>query len=53
MNLLKNGSRFGVDYFDRLVEIIRDIITSERRFYEEITDIYATSYDNKHIVGLH
>ena len=47
VNLLKNGSRFGIDYFDRLVEIIRDIRASERRFYEKITDIYATAYDYK------
>lgn len=43
--LLKNGSRFGEDYFDELLEQIREIRASERRFYEKITDIYATAYD--------
>ena len=36
---------FGQDYFDELLERIRDIRTSERRFYQKITDIYATSVD--------
>jgi hypothetical protein len=44
-DLLKNGSRFGKDYFDRLLEEIKEIIASERRFYQKVTDIYATSYD--------
>lgn len=44
--LLKNGTRFGKDYFDELLERIREIRVSERRFYEKITDIYAQcSYD--------
>jgi len=43
--LLKNGSRFGKDYFDELLERIRKIRTSERRFNQKITDIYTTSYD--------
>ena len=44
--LLKNGTRFGKDYFDELLENIRDIRTSERRFYQKITDIFAEcSYD--------
>ena len=43
--LLKNGSRFGKDYFDQLLEKIKEIRTSERRFYEKITDLFATSYD--------
>ena len=43
--LLKSGSRFGRDYFDQLLERIRDIRSSERRFNQKITDIYATSYD--------
>lgn len=43
--LLKNGSRFGKDYFTDLIERIREIRVSERRFYEKITDLYATSYD--------
>jgi len=43
--LLKNGTRFGKDYFDELLERIREIRTSERRFNQKITDIYTTSYD--------
>jgi len=39
--LLKNGTRFGKDYFDELLEKIRDIKSSERRFYQKITDIFA------------
>ncbi len=37
---LKQGSRFGKDYFDELLERIRSIRASERRFYLKITDIY-------------
>lgn len=43
--MLKNGSRFGVDYFTQLLERVRDIRSSERRFNQKITDIYATSFD--------
>lgn len=43
---LKNGgSILTVEYFDRLLEQIREIRLSERRFYQKITDIYATSLD--------
>ena len=42
---LKNGSHFGKDYFDELLERIRDIRASERRFYQKITDIYSTASD--------
>ena len=43
---LKNPNNpFGQDYFERLEEKIRDIRSSERRFYQKITDIYATSID--------
>ncbi len=43
---LKDPSKhFGKDYFDEVVERIRDIRTSERRFYQKVTDIYATSVD--------
>ena len=43
---LKQGNRlFGRDYFDELLERIRDIRASERRFYQKITDIYALSAD--------
>ena len=38
---LKQGRRFGRDYFDELLERIREIRASERRFYQKITDIYA------------
>jgi hypothetical protein len=37
---LKQGQRFGVDYFGELLERIREIRASERRFYQKITDIY-------------
>ncbi|MDR6571037.1 virulence RhuM family protein [Chitinophaga ginsengisegetis] len=37
---LKQGKRFGRDYFDELLERIREIRASERRFYLKITDIY-------------
>lgn len=37
---LKNGTHFGKDYFDELLERIREIRASERRFYQKITDIY-------------
>lgn len=44
--LLKNGTRFGRDYFDELLERIKEIRASERRFYQKITDIYSEcSYD--------
>ena len=43
---LKNGgSALTVEYFDRLLEQIREIRLSERRFYQKITDIYATALD--------
>ena len=38
---LKNGRHFGKDYFDELLERIREIRASERRFYQKITDIYT------------
>ncbi len=37
---LKQGKKFGRDYFDELLERIREIRASERRFYQKITDIY-------------
>ena len=43
-NRLKNPSQ-SFDYFDELLKRIQDIRTSERRFYQKITDIYATSLD--------
>lgn len=42
---MENGAYLGEDYFERLLEEIREIRLSERRFYQKITDIYATSVD--------
>lgn len=42
---LKQGKHFGKDYFDELLERMREIRASERRFYQKITDIYALSID--------
>jgi hypothetical protein len=42
---LKEGRTLCEDYFDELIERIRDIRASERMFYQKITDIYATSID--------
>ncbi|MBT7783284.1 MAG: virulence RhuM family protein [Anaerolineae bacterium] len=42
---LENGNYLGVDYFEELLAEIREIRLSERRFYQKITDIYATSLD--------
>ncbi len=42
---LKQGKYFGKDYFDEMLERIREIRSSERRFYQKITDIYALSID--------
>jgi len=47
---LKQGRHFGKDYFDELLERIREIRASERRFYQKITDLYAQcsiDYDPK------
>lgn len=44
-NRLKQGEQFGHDYFKDLLEDIREIRASERRFYQKITDIYALSID--------
>ena len=43
--LKQGGQVFGKDYFDELLERIREIRASERRFYQKITDIYALSVD--------
>lgn len=46
---LKQGKKFGQDYFDELLERIREIRASERRFYQKITDIYkecSIDYDS-------
>jgi len=47
---LKNGSKFGKDYFDELLEEIKEIRVSERRVYQKITDIFercSSDYNNK------
>ena len=46
---LKQIKHFGIDYFEEMLERIREIRLSERRLYQKITDIYALSadYDNK------
>ena len=44
-DMLKNGKAFGKDYFEELLERIREIRSSERRFYQKITDIYSLSAD--------
>lgn len=52
---LKQGKNFGRDYFEELLERIREIRASERRFYQKITDIYAQcsiDYDPKAEVTL-
>ena len=40
---MKQGKNFGQDYFDELLERIREIRASERRFYQKITDLYAAA----------
>lgn len=48
--MLKNGRSFGKDYFDELLERIRDIRASERRAYQKITDIFeqcSSDYQSK------
>ena len=42
---LKAGPQFGHDYFRELLEDIREIRNSERRFYQKVTDIYALAID--------
>lgn len=42
---MENGTLLDEDYFERLLEEIREIRLSERRFYQKITDIYATAID--------
>jgi hypothetical protein len=52
---LKQIKHFGVDYFDEMLERIREIRLSERRLYQKITDIYALSadYDSKADITKH
>lgn len=42
---LENGAFLGEDYYEQLLAEIREIRLSERRFYQKLTDIYATSVD--------
>jgi hypothetical protein len=52
---LKGKDPFGADYFEELLERIREIRTSERRYYQKITDIYAecsSDYDPKSEITL-
>ena len=42
---MENESFLGKHYFDELLQVIREIRLSERKFYQKITDIYATSID--------
>jgi hypothetical protein len=42
---MENGAFLGEDYFERLLQEIREIRLSERKFYQKITDIYTTSVD--------
>ncbi len=42
---MENGAFLDEDYFEHLLEEIREIQLSERRFYQKITDIYSTNID--------
>lgn len=42
---MENGSFIGIDYFEQLLEEIREIRLSERNFYQKLTDIYSTAID--------
>ena len=42
---LKKGTMFTDEYFDRQLEYIREIRLSERKFYQKVTDLYATAFD--------
>ena len=44
-DVLINGGKFTEDYFEELVEVIREIRSSERKVYEKVTDLFATAYD--------
>lgn len=51
---MKNGSFIGKVYFEKLLEAIREIRLSERRFHQKVTDIYVTSidYDTKSPISI-
>ena len=42
---LKKGHMFTDEYFERQLEVIREIRLSERKFYQKVTDLYATAFD--------
>ena len=42
---LKKGHMFTDEYFERQLQLIREIRLSERKFYQKITDLYATAFD--------
>jgi len=42
---LKKGHMFTDEYFERQLQLIREIRLSERKFYQKVTDIYATAFD--------
>lgn len=42
---LENGQIFDEEYFEHLLDEIREIRASERKFYQKITDIYSTAVD--------
>lgn len=55
-DMLKNGKQFGHDYFRELLERVRSIRASERRIYQQITDIFAEcsiDYDNRSEMAAH
>ena len=43
--LLMNGGKFTEEYFEELVDVIREIRSSERMVYEKVTDLFTTAYD--------
>jgi hypothetical protein len=43
--LLINGGKFTEEYFEELVDVIREIRASERKVYEKVTDLFTTAYD--------
>ncbi len=45
VNRLKRGHMFTDEYFERQLQLIREIRLSERKFYQKVTDIYATAFD--------
>ena len=42
---LKKGHMFTDEYFERQLQYIREIRLSERKFYQKVTDLYATAFD--------